>query len=103
VPFGLACSVARGYGIAQFLEFAVVKFGIVTRRIWLRVISWITIFSKEIAVGDVGVFRGFAGFLCAVNVAYVFEGFVGFAFEEFGIVFVAEFFGGLVAVVSLLA
>ena len=49
-------------------------------------------------MGDVGVFRGFAGFFCAVSVADGFEGFVGFAFEEFGIVIVAEFFGGLVAI-----
>lgn len=64
----------------------------------VRRIGGITVFGKEISVGDVGVFRRFAGFFCAVNVADVFDGVVGFAFDECRVMFVAEFFGGLVAV-----
>jgi hypothetical protein len=87
----------RSIGIAKFLEVLMAQFGIVTRRI-RRWTGRKTVFGKEIAVGDVGVLRGFAGFFGAVDVAYFFKGFLGFAFDAFGMVFVAEFFGGLVAV-----
>ena len=63
-----------------------------------RGISRITAFGEVIAVRDVGFVDGFAEFFGAVNVAHVFEGFIGLAFDAFGIVFGAEFFGGLVAV-----
>jgi hypothetical protein len=64
----------------------------------LREVGGMAVLGKEIAVRDFGFFDGFTGFFGAVSVAYGFEGFVGFAFEAFGVVFVAEVFGGLVAV-----
>lgn len=97
MPFGLLCSIAGGDGVAQFLEFAVVEFGIVTRGIWKR-IGRITVFGKEITVGDAGFVDRFGRFFSAVSVAYAFKGFISLAFEVFGVVFVAEFFGGLVAI-----
>ena len=39
-----------------------------------------------------------AGLFGTVSVAHAFDSFVGVAFEKFGVVCVAEFFGGLVAV-----
>jgi len=94
----LRFGVARGDNIAQFLEVAVVEFGIVRRRIVLRWISRITVFGEEIAVGNFGFDGSVVGNEGAVDVAGAFEGFIGFAFGEFGVVFGTEFFGGLVAV-----
>ena len=55
--FGLSYSpgVLFGNGITQFLEVAAAQFGIVTRGIrWeIRVI---TVFGKEVAMGNVGFF-----------------------------------------------
>ena len=48
-------------------------------------------------MGNRGFLGGFAGFFGAVSVAYAFENFIGFVFDAFGIVFGAELFGGLVA------
>ena len=56
------------------------------------------IFGDEIAVGDVGFVIGVGEFFGAVDVARGFESFVGFAFDAFGIMFVAEFASGIVAV-----
>jgi hypothetical protein len=56
------------------------------------------IFRDEVAVRDVGFVIGVAEFFGAENVACVFELFVELAFDAFGIVFVAEFAGGIVAV-----
>ena len=95
--FSYSLGVLFSNDIAQFLEVAVMEFGIVTRGVVLRRISRITVFGEEIAVGNVGFVDGFADFFGAVNVAYVFECLVGFVFEAFGVVFGAEFFGGLVA------
>jgi len=64
----------------------------------LRGISGIAVFRKEIAVGNFGLDGGVVGDVGAVGPAGVFEGFFGFAFDPFGVVFGAEFFGGLVAV-----
>jgi hypothetical protein len=97
LPFGLACSVFFGNDVTQFLEVAAVEFGIV--RFGIRwEIRRITVFGEEIAMRDFGFFDGFAGFFGAVSVANGFEGFIGFVFDVLGIVFGAEFFGGLVAV-----
>ena len=96
--FSYSLGVLLSNDIAQFLEVAVMEFGIVTRGVVLRRISRITVFGEEIAVGNVGFVDGFADFFGAVNVAHTFEGFFGFVFEAFGVMFGAEFFGGLVAV-----
>jgi len=56
------------------------------------------VFRDEIAVGDVGIVYGFAEFFGAVNVACSFKSVVDFAFDAFGIVFVAEFACGIVAI-----
>ena len=97
LPLGLACSVLRGNGITHLLEMAHADFAVVTRGIWRRS-SGITIFGKEIAVGDVRFFGGVTDFFGTVSVADAFEGFVGFVFEARGVVIVAELFGGLVSV-----
>jgi hypothetical protein len=56
------------------------------------------VFRDEVAVGDIGFVFGLAEFLGAVNVAGLFESFVGLAFDAFGVVVVAELAGGIVAV-----
>jgi hypothetical protein len=96
--FSYSLGVLFSNDIAQFLEVAVMEFGMVRSRLVPRGIGRITVFGEEIAVGNVGFVDGFANFFGAVNVAYVFECLVGFVFEAFGVVFGAEFFGGLVAV-----
>jgi len=56
------------------------------------------LFRDEVAVREVGFVVGVGEFFGAENVASGFESFVGFAFDAFGIVFVTEFAGGVVAV-----
>ena len=70
----LRFGVARGDDVAQFLEVAVVEFGIVRRRIVLRWISRITVFGEEIAVGNFGFDGSVVGNEGAVDVAGAFEG-----------------------------
>jgi hypothetical protein len=96
--FSYSLGVLFSNDIAQFLEASVVEFGMVRSRLVPRGIGRETAFRKEIAVRDVGFVDGFADFFGAVSVADAFEGFFGFVFEAFGVVFGAEFFGGLVAV-----
>lgn len=66
--------------------------GLVLRRVGIGV------FRDEIAVGDVGFVDGLAELCGAVNVAGDFEAFFDFVFEAFGIVFIAKFAGGIVAI-----
>ena len=66
--------------------------GIVQRQIS----TWV--FRDEVAVWNVVVVDGLAQFFGAVSVAGAFEVFFDFAFEAFGIVFVAKFTGGIVAI-----
>lgn len=90
-------SMLFGKDTAHLLQVVVVKFGVIAGRIW-RWTSVETVFGQKIAVGDVGFVDGLADFFGAVNVADFIEVLFSIAFEAFGVVFLAEFFGGLVAV-----
>jgi hypothetical protein len=78
-------------------SYVAIDMGIVLRDM-VRRVGGVAVFGEEIAMGDDWITGGFAGFFGAVSVANGFEGLVGFAFEEFGVVFLSEFFGGLVTV-----
>lgn len=69
-----------------------VLFGILQRQIS----AWV--FRDEVAMGNVVVVDGLAEFFGAIGVAGTFEVFFDFAFEAFGIVFVAKFARGIVAI-----
>jgi hypothetical protein len=69
-----------------------VLIGIILRRIR------VSVFRHEVAVRGVGFVVGVGELFGAEDVASGFESFVGLAFDAFGIVFVTEFAGGVVAI-----
>jgi hypothetical protein len=60
--------------------------------------EWETVFGYEVAVRDFGIDGSIFRDEGAIGIASAFEGLLGFAFDALGIVLLAEFFCGVVAV-----